>query len=118
MQALSQIFKSLMHIVCAEIAAGDANRPKSPAKNHALGADLLRILLPRLRSIGRILCLLRISSSGKVKRMPDAQEDAIIVTHILLRPPVRRRGNAPYFETGASGLPTNNGEKVCVLHIG
>ncbi|WP_238531352.1 hypothetical protein [Collimonas fungivorans] len=118
MQALSQIFKSLMHIVCAEISAGDANRPKSPVKNHVLGTDLLRILLPGLRNIGRISCLLRISSSGKVKRMPDAQEDAIIVTHILLRPPVGRRAMRHISRQGQAACPLINGEKVCVLHIG
>ncbi|MEM4988538.1 hypothetical protein V8G57_14180 [Collimonas sp. H4R21] len=111
-------FENLVHIVCADIAARDAHRPKFIDWNHALGANLSQILLCRPGCIGRILCLLRISSSGKVKSMPDTQEDAIIVTRISVPAAAPPPDNASYFEVRASGLPTNNREKVCVLHIG
>jgi hypothetical protein len=38
-------FENLVHIVCADIAARDAHRPKFIDWNHALGANLSQILL-------------------------------------------------------------------------
>ncbi|WP_304361366.1 hypothetical protein [Collimonas fungivorans] len=114
MQALSQIFKNLMHIVCAETAAGDAHHPKSIAKNHALGADLLPS--PSMHRAHFMLIthiVIRKSKKDAGCARGCNNRDAHFAS--AASPPP---GNAPYFETGASGLPTNNGEKVCVLHIG